>query len=65
MKGTWQPAPSELVCSFDKITIKYQLAPDKYRYSSKLKDWVRKNYKYKFVPEDLLKMWGFSPEDSE
>lgn len=63
MRGTWQPGPASLVPSFDKIATKYQLGPESYSRSDKLKTWVRKNYKSKYVPEELLKMWGFSIED--
>lgn len=65
MRGqTWQ-ATMTTVPSFDRIAAKYQLDPDSYPTSSKLRDWVRKSYKTKYVPEDLLKVWGFSLEDPD
>jgi hypothetical protein len=64
MRGqTWRAAPMSPVPSFDKIASKYQLSPEAYPNSQKLRDWVRRYYKSKYVPEDLLKMWGFSTED--
>lgn len=37
----------------------FKLLPEQYVHSAALKDWVRANKHNKFVPECLLKAWGF------
>lgn len=50
---------------FEKKAEEYKLAPDQYLQSSQLRDWARRNMKSKFVPESLLKAWGFEIEASD
>jgi hypothetical protein len=36
-----------------------KLSPAEYKNSVALKEWVRENKDHKYVPLDLLKLWGF------
>lgn len=58
-----EPGPSE----FERVTVRLNLSPDQYASSPQLHAWVEKNWRQKFVPENLLKVWGLKdwgpPED--
>lgn len=54
-----------VVTEFEKMTNQYQLTPDQYLQSSQLREWARRNFKAKYVPESLLKAWGFEIEASD
>jgi hypothetical protein len=45
--------------SFDQIVAQLRLLPDQYSSSLPLKEWVQKNKNEKYVPPELLKIWGF------
>jgi hypothetical protein len=45
--------------SFESYVSSLGLSPDQYENSKELKEWVRKNKDQKYVPQDLLKAWGF------
>lgn len=53
------------ITEFEKIVDEYKLAPDQYLQSSQLRDWARRNKNSKFIPEVLLKAWGFEIEASD
>jgi hypothetical protein len=59
-----KPVPfSALVASpssFESLTQALRLAPEDFRTSILLKEWVSRNKNYKYVPLDLLEAWGFS-----
>jgi hypothetical protein len=38
------------------------LQPDQYVHSELLREWAFRNKNSKFIPEFLLKAWGFEPE---
>jgi hypothetical protein len=48
------------VSEFEHQTKKLGLSPDQFETSESLKEWARKNKDQKFVPPDLLRLWGFS-----
>jgi len=45
--------------SFEHVVRKLRLSPADYESSLTLKEWVRKNKDQKYIPDDLLKLWGF------
>jgi hypothetical protein len=45
--------------SFEEVVKKLRLSPADYEGSLTLKEWVRKNKDQKYIPDDLLKLWGF------
>jgi hypothetical protein len=63
---TWGKA---LVCipesgpsSFERAVKQLKLRPEEYAASSRLKEWVRENKNHKYVPSELLAVWGFKVE---
>jgi hypothetical protein len=53
-----------LVTSFEQAVKKLKLAPDQYQRSKRLRDWAHSNKDSKYVPEPLLKVWGFEVDSS-
>ncbi|HTT21610.1 MAG TPA: hypothetical protein VMG82_21965 [Candidatus Sulfotelmatobacter sp.] len=51
-----------VVTEFEKTVDEYKLTPDQYLQSSQLREWARRNKNSKFIPEPLLKAWGFEIE---
>ena len=47
------------VSSFEAVVKRLDLSPEQYVDSSALREWVRKNKDQKYIPDDLLKLWGF------
>ncbi len=45
--------------SFEEVVRKLRLSPADYEGSIQLKEWVRKNKDQKYIPDALLKIWGF------
>ncbi len=52
-----QPLPSQT--SFDEAVKAMKLSPREYASCAALKEWVRKNKDHKYVPLNLLRIWGF------
>jgi hypothetical protein len=50
--------------SFESLTEALRLAPEDFKASTLLKEWVSRNKNYKYVPLDLLEAWGFSVDVS-
>ena len=46
--------------SFESVVKALGLSPRQYAASLPLKDWVAKNKHNKYVPQDLLQVWGFA-----
>jgi len=44
--------------SFEEVVRKLRLSPADYEGSLQLKEWVRQNKDQKYIPDDLLKLWG-------
>lgn len=47
------PIPSD----FERVAARLKLSPEQYTSSPQLREWVEKNWRQKFVPEKLLKVW--------
>ena len=45
--------------SFEETVKALKLSPRDYANSAALKEWVLRNKDHKYVPPDLLKIWGF------
>lgn len=45
--------------SFEEIAKKLCLSPQQYGASVQLRDWAQKNKDHKYVPSNLLELWGF------
>jgi hypothetical protein len=48
--------------SFENIVKVLKLRPEQYASSRELKEWARLNKNHKYVPSDLLAVWGFEAE---
>ena len=57
-KPDMQAAPV-VPTSFEQVVRKLRLSPEDYEGSLTLKEWVRENKDQKYIPDDLLKIWGF------
>jgi len=57
-KLTFKPGPSVRPL-FEEVVRKLRLSPADYEGSLTLKEWVRKSKDQKYIPDDLLKRWGF------
>jgi hypothetical protein len=51
-----------VITEFEKTANEYRLTSDQYLQSSQLREWARRNRNSKFIPEPLLKAWGFEIE---
>ena len=40
-----------------RVAARLKLSPDQYASSPQLRAWMEKNWRQKFVPENLLKLW--------
>jgi hypothetical protein len=45
--------------SFERMVATLKISPKEYRSSPKLKEWVRRNKDHKYVPTELLQVFGF------
>ncbi len=52
------------VTSFELVVKEYDLTPDQYIRSIRLREWARRNRNTKFIPEALLEAWGFEIDTS-
>jgi hypothetical protein len=50
--------------SFENIVKGFGLTPDQYLSSSRLREWARLNKNSKYIPEKLLKDWGFEVDSN-
>ena len=44
--------------SFERAVNEFDLAPDQYVHSLLLRNWASRNKNVKYIPEELLKIWG-------
>jgi len=51
-------APSVAPTSFEEVVKNLRLSPAEYEDSLALKEWVQKNKDQKYIPDDLLRLWG-------
>jgi hypothetical protein len=47
---------------FERIIQRFNLQPDQYSRSTQLREWANRNKNSKYIPESLLKTWGFDVE---
>lgn len=47
------------VSTFEHLVRRLGLSPAQYASSAELKEWVRKNKDERYVPPQLLDLWGF------
>jgi hypothetical protein len=52
--GTLLPTATE----FEQAVRKFNLEPDEYVNSVRLREWAQQNRYFKYVPESLLRAWG-------
>ena len=45
--------------SFEQIVSALNISPEEYRSSPELKEWVRRNKDDRYVPTEVLKVFGF------
>jgi hypothetical protein len=51
-----------IITEFEQVVRKYELQPDQYIRSTRLREWASRNKNSKYIPEPLLKAWGFKVE---
>lgn len=51
-----------IITEFEKVTREFNLQPDQYILSTRLREWANRNKNSKFIPESLLEAWGFETE---
>ncbi len=51
-----------VVTQFEQVVRELKLEPEQYVRSTRLREWVQRNKNSKFVPESLLKAWGFEAD---
>ena len=56
-----KPEPLGLVTPpiIAQIVREFDLQPDQYVHSSRLREWANHNKNSKYIPESLLEAWGF------
>ena len=47
------------LCAFAEAVKELKLQPEQYVHSMPLREWARRNWNSKFIPESLLQAWGF------
>ena len=50
------------VSSFEEAVKELKLRPEQYVHSQSLREWALRNKDSKFIPESLLRAWGFKPD---
>jgi len=51
------PAPA--ITEFERVALEFNLTPDQYVRSDRLREWAHENKDEKYVPEALLRAWNF------
>jgi hypothetical protein len=61
-----KPEPIGLVAptitEFEQVVQKFNLQPDQYLRSTRLREWANRHKNSKYIPESLLEAWGFDIE---
>lgn len=52
------------ISEFEQVARGFNLQPDQYLSSTKLREWAGRNRNSKFIPEHLLEGWGFEVEST-
>jgi hypothetical protein len=50
------------ILEFERVVREFNLRPDQYVSSVRLREWARSNKNSRYIPEPLLKSWGFGIE---
>jgi hypothetical protein len=50
------------ILEFERIAREFNLQPDQYIRSTRLRQWASRNKDSKYIPESLLEAWGFEIE---
>ena len=53
-----------LITEFAQIVREFDLQPDQYIHSIRLREWANRNKNSKYIPEFLLEAWGFEIEST-
>lgn len=53
------PRPQPTQSSFEHVVQSLRLTPEQYAKSPELKAWVSRNKSFKYVPPDVLEVFGF------
>lgn len=54
--------PLVIASSFEEVVKALCLSPDQYAYSAELRAWVERNKDVKYVPPELLMLFGLNVE---
>jgi len=54
--------PLAIASSFEEVVKALRLSPEQYAYSAELKAWVERNKDVKYVPSELLTLFGLTVE---
>lgn len=57
--GKLQMGVPAAVVEFERAVREFKLRPEQYAESSRLREWASHNMGSKYIPESLLKAWGF------
>ncbi|HET7150663.1 MAG TPA: hypothetical protein VFI60_04580 [Candidatus Acidoferrum sp.] len=49
--------------TFEHVAHRLHLSPSEYATSTELKEWARGHKDHKYVPSQLLELWGFEVDD--
>ncbi len=52
------------ISEFEQVAREFNLHPDQYITSSRLREWASRNRNQKYIPEPLLEAWGFEAEST-
>ena len=53
-----------IITEFEQVVRKFNLEPDQYIRSIRLREWASRNKSSKYIPEPLLEAWGFEIEST-
>jgi hypothetical protein len=52
------------ITEFERVARELNLQPNQYIHSTQLREWASRNKNSTFIPERLLKAWGFEVDTS-
>ena len=51
------------VTAFEKVAAEFQIPEVQWPFSSRLRQWARKHYRSRYIPEHLLTFWGIEVDE--
>ncbi len=57
-------AGDSAITEFEQVVREFNLQPDQYIRSIRLREWANRNKNSKYIPEPLLEAWGFEIEST-